>query len=537
MGNAIAITPRRRREAGGQCLGLVFPATSQGFDFMEQASEFFLSTEVPLELTEVNVAPSDRWMQIVHSGLARPALVLLAGESATLTDGLRLEAGSQLLLRFGAALADLSADGATLGLDLVSTTASHPVAEFSVIPGPGLHVVRDVVIALGAWAGGPWRIRLRVGPGAAHDPRGDWIAIYELVVAQAENLSLVAARAFQSERTRNELAHFASVYDHEMFHGNQPTTPHADKSAHCRPLQDLVGQWAGTTVVNDRDETSYFPAPIDLAPELRDPYHYAHYLLDDALRSKAPNFHQRLGAMAAARPLRILSLCSGAARIEAGMAAVAGSAAHWTLMDLSESLLQSAAMNFPDGIVPDLIAGNLNEIRNFGERFDVIMCVSGLHHIVELERVVDFIRDALVDDGEFWSIGEAIGRNGNRLWGSDLEVANGCFHELPARLRRNRYSGIIDESLPDDDYASGTFEGIRSQDIVPLLMDRFESVHLYRRNCFLWRLVNQAYSDNYDMENPVDIAHLHSIVSAEIAHFRGGGRPTEMHAVFRKQPA
>ena len=118
---------------------------------------------------------------------------------------------------------------------------------------------------------------------------------------------------------------------------------------------------------------------------------------------------------------------------------------------------------------------------------------------------------------------------------SALDAANACFTPLPARLRRNHHTGVVDERLPDDDYGSGTFEGIRSQDILPLLTDRLDPVDVHRRNCFLWRLVNQAYNGNYDMSDPEDVARLQGFVLAELAHFRDGGRPTELHGVFRKR--
>jgi SAM-dependent methyltransferase len=239
--------------------------------------------------------------------------------------------------------------------------------------------------------------------------------------------------------------------------------------------------------------------------------------------------------MPGAGPVRVLSLCAGAARFEAQFAAAAGAGARWTLLDLSEGLLREAARNFPEGITPTLVAADLNEVADFGERFDVVMCVSGLHHIVELERVVDFVHDVLVDDGEFWSIGEAVGRSGNRLFAGDYRVANAFFRGLPARLRRNRLGGEPDENLPNVDYSDATFEGIRSDEIEPLLAHRLEAVQVYRRNCFLWRLVDLAYADNYDLANADDIAWIHRAVDAELAHYRAGGHPTELHGVYRKR--
>ncbi len=118
-------------------------------------------------------------------------------------------------------------------------------------------------------------------------------------------------------------------------------------------------------------------------------------------------------------------------------------------MDISEPLLRSAAANFPANAKPNLIVGDLNRIRDYGQSYDIVICVSGLHHIVELESVLKFVHDVLAESGEFWSIGEAIGRNGNRLWARDYEVANTFFRELPDRLRQNRISGNVDDNLPD----------------------------------------------------------------------------------------
>lgn len=494
---------------------------------------FFLSTEVPLRIAATAAPPPTRWMKVAGSGIARPALVLTAGESAASADAVEVGPGSRLLLRYGAALDTLSADGATLRIEMSRGALVHVVADLSLPGGSAGCAVHEAQLALDAWPAGTWDIRLCVGPGPDHDPTADWVAIYDLAIAPAEQLALIASRAFSVERTANEIAHFASVYDHEMYHGDASRRA-SRPPAKCQALQDLAEEWS------QREEMAQapmdaFPAPGELSETLRDPFHYTHHLLSTALRATPPDFHGRLAALAVERPIRILSLCSGAARIEAGMAALAGPAARWTLMDLNESLLQSAAANFPDGITPELVAGDLNRIRDFGARFDVILCVSGLHHIVELESVFAFIDVALADDGEFWSIGEAIGRNGNRLWGRDLAAANACFSALPERLRHNHHTGKIDASLPDDDYGSASFEGIRSQELLPLMLERFDPVDLYRRNCFLWRLVNQAYSRNYDMADPDDVDRLKGFVHAEIAHFRQGGRPTELHGIFRKR--
>ncbi len=498
-------------------------------------NEFFLSTETPVRVAAVRGAPKDRWMTIPHSGIARPAFVLLAGESLRLAEGLQLTRESRILLRYGAAHQQMSEDGAVLGLSIeLEDGMACPVGEFVVAPGEAGQRVHEAVLDIGAYVESPCQLLLTIGAGAANDPRGDWVAIYEIAVASSEFLSNVRARAFRAERTRNELAHFTHVYEHEIYRKDKESTAPPASSApglHCQSMEDLID---GASVAEGPGKDVQYPDPAEVPPELRDAYHYTHHLLTRQLSAVPPNFVERLRAIGKDRTPRILSLCSGAARIEASFATASGVDAHWTLMDLSESLLRSAAANFPAHVKPDLIVGDLNRIRDYGQGYDVIICVSGLHHIVELESVLGFVRDALIEDGEFWSIGEAIGRNGNRLWGHDYETANAFFHQLPGRLRRNRTSGIVDEDLPDTDFSTSTFEGIRSEDIDLLLLRMLEPVHLYRRNCFLWRIVDLAYAENYDLAKQEDVEWLQRAVTAEVNHFRSGGRPTELHGIYRR---
>lgn len=497
-------------------------------------NEFFLSTETPARVAAVRGAPKDRWMAIPHSGIARPAFVLLAGESLRLAEGLQLTRDSRVLVRYGAAHEQISEDGAVLALAIEIEGEARPVAELVIAPGRAGQRVHEAVLDVGAYADAPCQLLLTVGAGAANDPRGDWVAIYELAVAWPEFLPNVRARAFRTERTRNELAHFAHVYEHDIYRNEKgPEAPPASVEAdlHCRSLDDLI---EGASVARGPGSDLLYPDPEEVPAQLRDAYHYSHHLLTRQLNADPPNFVERLRAIGKDRTPRILSLCSGAARIEASFATASGVDAHWTLMDLSESLLKSAAANFPSHVKPDLIVGDLNRIRDYGQSYDVILCVSGLHHIVELESVLHFVRDALAEDGEFWSIGEAIGRNGNRLWGRDYAAANAFFQQLPGRLRRNRTSGRVDEDLPDTDFSTSTFEGIRSEDIDPMLLRVLEPVHLYRRNCFLWRIVDLAYAENYDLGRQEDVGWLQRAVTAELMHFRSGGRPSELHGVYRR---
>ena len=103
----------------------------------------------------------------------------------------------------------------------------------------------------------------------------------------------------------------------------------------------------------------------------------------------------------------------------------------------------------------------------------------------------------------------------------------------PERFRLNAYSEQIDSTVPNADCSEATYEGIRSENIQPTLSRIFSPVDVYTRNCFLWRLLNQTYSDNYDLSSDDDVAVVRQLVAAEITHFMNGGTPTELHAAYR----
>lgn len=505
--------------------------------------ELYLSTETRLRIVETTVAPAQRWMEIAHTGIVRPALILIAGECAEFSDGVSILAGTRLMLRYSAAHNDLSADGAELLLELRDDSEITMLLGRLPVPADTTGLTpRIAIFDLTPFAGKVCRLRVHCLPGSEDDACGDWIAIYDLAIGSEEHLSVLRARAFKKERTSNEIAHFTHVYEHSMYTSETNDRTGTLPAVICVPLADVVRNASHSIQATSGLPFLPFLAPAELfAPIPTNAFEYAHRLLGAELQSSAPMFEQRLLDRCMKvetqfnRPVRILSLCSGAARIEAQFASGVVERAEWTLLDISEGLLQAAANNFPAGVSPRLIVADLNEIEDFGERFDVVMCVSALHHIVELERVAEFIQQVLVDDGEFWSIGEAIGRSGNRLWQEEYAVANSFFRRLPERLRRNRRSMKPDQDLPDADYSEATFEGIRSDEIEPLLSHRLEPVQLYRRNCFLWRLVDLAYADNYDLSDAEDIAWIQAAVRSELAHYRAGGRPTELHGVFRKR--
>jgi SAM-dependent methyltransferase len=269
-------------------------------------------------------------------------------------------------------------------------------------------------------------------------------------------------------------------------------------------------------------------------------YQYAHRVLASLIPTRPPNFPKRIRSMheREGRPVRILSLCSGAAGIERRIITDARCPVEITLFDLNENLMRKAAAGLYSVAQISCVLGDVNAIsaEQFGNlTFDVALFVSGLHHVVEIEHVLQTVIELLVPKGEFWIIGEAIGRNGNRLWPEALEAANGIFSRLPERFRRNAFTHKVDSTVPETDFSANSFEGIRSEEIESLLLRYLDPVEMWRRNCFLWRLINPVYFHNYDLNSEEDRYIVLSLVAAEYNLWKSGGRAAESHSIYRRR--
>jgi SAM-dependent methyltransferase len=231
-------------------------------------------------------------------------------------------------------------------------------------------------------------------------------------------------------------------------------------------------------------------------------------------------------------PLRVLSLASGAARIEATLLGRSRpGSVHLTLTDINPDLLaQARSRLFPHTVSTTVT--DVNAIDFAGEKYDIILCVSALHHMVELEHIVSGVRNSLADGGEFWSIGEYVGRTGARLWPEAYEVANAFFQSLPERYRFNRTLKCLEAELPNSDCSVSSFEGIRSDQVEHVLAKCFNPDWLDKRSCFTWRLFDSSYAGNYDIANPDDCALVRRGSELDYELQQKGGRPVTLNGVF-----
>jgi SAM-dependent methyltransferase len=354
-------------------------------------------------------------------------------------------------------------------------------------------------------------------------------------ICSPQRLGRLNALSGYENRMRNEVRNFSgAAYTHAMYgERSQGSGGEGKVNAAVSPKPDPDAREIELLMAKAHERLALMePVPGEAA------FNYALRALGALLPMEPPDFFQRARKLSEQKPLRILSICAGAARVEEQILDHCSGEVELTLLDASPDLIRRAAdrlSNARPGRRVECLIGDVNAGLPGEGRFDVIICVSALHHVADLERVLGQINQRLEDDGQFWSVGEQIGRNGNRLWPDAYEAANRAFAQLPERLRRNAHTRQVDALVSDRDFSIGCFEGIRSEELETLLEAHFIPVQVYKRNAFLWRLVDATYSDNFDLSNQEDLEHLRRLVRAEAVHWACGGRSTELHGVYRRK--
>jgi SAM-dependent methyltransferase len=400
--------------------------------------------------------------------------------------------------------------------------AWQPLARCAASPSQQLE------ISLAAYASRQCEFRLAAVQGRVH--------ALEFCICAAQRHGRMNAFTGYGMRLANELRHFSGdAYTHRMYGESAAGRDARGEVTRARTQDASLAAWPEEVHARCRARLAAMPAEPD-----EPAFTYAMRTLSVLVPPHGRTFVDRVQEMSRQGPLKILSLCAGAARIEEDLLAVCEGPVQLTLVDASEDLLQRAAGRLGgrgSAHHIECLVGDVNEGLPGEGEYDIIVCVSALHHIADLERVLAGINQRLAGGGQFWSIGEQVGRNGNRLWPDALEAANRAFAQLPPHLRRNAHTGEVDAEVSDRDYSVGCFEGVRSQELEELMERYLVLTESYKRNAFLWRLVDGTYTDNYDLSRAGDLGHLRELIAAEVAHWAAGGRSTEFYGVFRKKTA
>ena len=159
------------------------------------------------------------------------------------------------------------------------------------------------------------------------------------------------------------------------------------------------------------------------------------------------------------------------------------------------------------------IEGDLNDGIPITEPLSAVIAHHCLHHIEALERLFDQIAERLLPEGVFASF-DMIGRNGHMLWPETRPVVRALWSMLPDE---KRFDHAFRRPMPyyqDWDCSISSFEGVRAQDILRLIAERFAPEALV-----VWGAISQCFLGaracaNFDVGSQQDrdfIAAVHEL--------------------------
>ncbi len=253
-------------------------------------------------------------------------------------------------------------------------------------------------------------------------------------------------------------------------------------------------------------------------------------------------FVVELADLIAARPRRLQAVSVGAGDCAHEMDVAKGLLARGLddfrilCLDISEGALGRA----DEAIRGQGLAGHVATLsHDFNQGlpdgdFDVVIANQSLHHVVELERLFDSVATRIGDDGCFL-ISDTIGRNGHLRWPEAKVLVDEAWQWMPPGYRYNHRLQRQEDDFLDWDCSQEGFEGIRAQDILPLLLERLQpSVFLAWGN-IIDVFVDRGFGHHFRRQTDWDLHFIDQVQAMDHAAIASGRiSPTHMLARFQK---
>lgn len=169
------------------------------------------------------------------------------------------------------------------------------------------------------------------------------------------------------------------------------------------------------------------------------------------------------------------------------------------------------------------------------DKYDVVIANQSLHHVVELEHLFNTIDKGLQANGVFIT-SDMIGRNGHMRWPEALEMVQDFWKQLPASHTYNGIYKRYEKHYINHDCSVRSFEGVRSQDILPLLIAKFDFKMFFPFANIISIFIDRSFGHNFNVDNDFDRDFIDRVHAAdEQAIMTGKIKPTQMVAVMTKK--
>ena len=168
------------------------------------------------------------------------------------------------------------------------------------------------------------------------------------------------------------------------------------------------------------------------------------------------------------------------------------------------------------------------------QKYQGVIVNQALHHFVELELLFKKIHQVLHTKGYFIA-DDIIGRNGHMRWPEAYEVLSGLWKELPEKYKYNHQLKRVESEYENWDCSTEGFEGIRSQAILPLLIEHFHFDFFIAFANVIDVFVDRCFGHNFDPNKKWDCDFIDKVHAIDEKHIEDGIlKPTHMMAAMTK---
>ncbi len=186
-----------------------------------------------------------------------------------------------------------------------------------------------------------------------------------------------------------------------------------------------------------------------------------------------------------------------------------------TMIERANSLAKENGISYARFELQDFNALKIDE------KIDVYIANHSLHHMVELEHIFTEMARAASDDMIFL-INDMIGRNGHKMWDNTKIVVDELWKYADQKYKLNAYNKRYDAEIMNIDCSTEGFEGIRAEDILPLLDEIFDIDVYLPFGTVVNRFVDRAYGHNFNPENKDDLAFINKMISIDEKYLSEG---------------
>ena len=165
-----------------------------------------------------------------------------------------------------------------------------------------------------------------------------------------------------------------------------------------------------------------------------------------------------------------------------------------------------------------------------------VMANQSLHHVSDLEHLFGQIQRTLRPAGSFVVV-DMIGRNGHQRWPESLSLIQKFWVELPEDYKFNLLLNRHEDVYENWDCSKEGFEGIRSQEVLPILLNSFVCHQFIGFGSAIDIFIDRCFGHHFDRDSEIDRDFIDRVHQADEDGLRSGTlTPTHMMAVFKMVP-